>query len=142
MPSTALAKLKAHLHTAIDLLLTGDKEQKAIARKVLTDFLKREVARTEGIEDPSTTQTPPADGWVCFHCGKRLTTREAAVQHFGSKAYATPICFIETKQGQTLLSALKIATEERNYLIEMLDTIHIIDTNDFTKQGIKHVESS
>ena len=40
------------------------------------------------------TYPMPADGWMCFHCGERFTTPNAARDHFGQYPTSTPACQI------------------------------------------------
>ena len=48
----------------------------------------------------------PADGWVCFHCGERFTTPNAARDHFGERPKARTACDI---------TAFKLQKELREY---------------------------
>lgn len=41
------------------------------------------------------TDPTPGDGWVCFHCGERLTTPGAARDHFGFQPSDDPACRIK-----------------------------------------------
>ena len=52
------------------------------------------------------TYPMPADGWVCFHCGERFTTPNAARDHFGHYPTPTPACRI---------TAAKLREELREY---------------------------
>lgn len=143
---------------AVSLILTGDTKQKATARKALTNFLKTETARevSEPVEvteedknpdrlewwpsilppkageAPEASYPQPIDGWVCFHCGKRMVTYEDAREHFGATSYSAPACLIESGKGIGLLNKLQAVESERDYLVSMLDTIKIIDSNTFT----------
>ena len=40
------------------------------------------------------TYKMPSDGWVCFHCGHRFLTPNAARDHFGFYPTADPTCTI------------------------------------------------
>ena len=43
-----------------------------------------------GVSD--NTYPAPAHGWVCFHCGERFITPNAARDHFGHTPTAEPAC--------------------------------------------------
>jgi hypothetical protein len=131
MSVSAFDKIKAHLYLAVDRLLTGDKDQKAVARNVLTSFLRRESTVEFKLEKPveasQALEINQTEGWVCFHCGERMLTHISAKRHFGNADLAIPACLI-TENSKSILKTIEIVTQERDYLIEMLDIIHIIDT--------------
>ena len=54
------------------------------------------------------TYPAPPDGWVCFHCGERYTTPNAARDHFGFYPKSTPICAIEPARFQAELREYRV----------------------------------
>ena len=56
------------------------------------------------------TYDMPTDGWVCFHCGERFTTPNAARDHFGEGPSARAVCImtaVELQEGLREYRALE-----------------------------------
>lgn len=43
------------------------------------------------------TYPAPPDGWICFHCGERFRSVNAARDHFGERPSHVPACQITTR---------------------------------------------
>ena len=57
----------------------------------------------------SGTYKQPVTGWVCFHCGERFITVNAARDHFGVTPASTTACILGGKGIQEALRALRWA---------------------------------
>lgn len=150
---TALSKLHNHLALAIRLMLSGEPEQVAKGREVLTLFLNKfpeskpidNTKNPDGLvwwpsmvpqkpgDDPRAFQPQPVEGWVCFHCKERYDTYELAYAHFATEPNNTPFCLV-TPRDLTLAAELRKVRLERNYLDGMLDAIKIIETKMINKK--------
>ena len=60
-------------------------------------------------QESSGTYKQPATGWVCFHCGERFITVNAARDHFGATPLSTTACILGVKGIQKALRALRWA---------------------------------
>ena len=49
---------------------------------------------------PPGTYPPPWDGWVCFHCGIRFRSYEAALEHFGPTPDNNTAACLNQQKGQ------------------------------------------
>ena len=52
------------------------------------------------ITKPKGTYEQPKDGWVCFHCGIRITDVRHATEHFGDRPYKPAACQISRQDLQ------------------------------------------
>lgn len=69
-------------------------------------------------EEPLTYTMPPG-GWVCFHCGEKLTTVGAAQDHFGAKPQALAGCQIKAGEERGLLMALRKTEASRDEWMDL-----------------------
>ena len=53
----------------------------------------------------------PRDGWVCFHCGERFETSNAARDHFGARPDSDPACWIPAEHVHEQLRAFRCQEE-------------------------------
>lgn len=67
------------------------------------------------------TYEMPKDGWVCFHCGERLTTPGAARNHFGTYPDREPACVIKAGDERGLVMALRKAEDRATELFQQIE---------------------
>lgn len=72
------------------------------------------------------TYKAPVDGWVCFHCGERFTTRGGAEDHFGTKPNAIAACLIKAGEELGLVMELRRVEKDREFLWDLLDDIDTV----------------
>ena len=60
-------------------------------------------------QESSGTYKQPTTGWLCFHCGERFMSVNAARDHFGVTPASTTACILGVKGIQKELRALRWA---------------------------------
>ena len=100
-----------------------------------------DAAQVDGAERRDTYPAP-ADGWVCFHCGERFVTPNAAREHFGFDPAATPACRLSPAHVRAELRRFRHIETDLRWIVDQLhDVADQIDyaVNRECAQSLEHL---